>query len=223
MRMTIAIILSLLATLVCGFVIEAVHESAGEFLVAGKRRERRISNISGRFFTFFLAIIVFLCGLCAASAEPRIIWRSAPAENLEHADVALFARARTSIDCAAYVLTDFAIIDALAAAGARGAAVRVVIDGTMFAVLRADGEQRLRDLAGKPGVQVRVKLTRPQTIMHFKACAIDAATLRTGSANFSASGLKLQDNDALEIEDPAIAQAFLRTFERIWSSAQVLK
>jgi phosphatidylserine/phosphatidylglycerophosphate/cardiolipin synthase-like enzyme len=46
-------------------------------------------------------------------------------------------------------------------------------------------------LAG--GVEVRVKAS--QDLMHFKSYVIDGALLRTGSANWSPTGLKRQDND----------------------------
>jgi hypothetical protein len=44
--------------------------------------------------------------------------------------------------------------------------------------------------------------------------------LRTGSGNFSRSGLASQDNDAIFITDPAVVDAFESNFERIWARAQ---
>ena len=52
----------------------------------------------------------------AGPARPAIEEASvhyAPAENLEHIDVGLIDRADTSVDMAAYVLTDWAVIQAL--------------------------------------------------------------------------------------------------------------
>ena len=43
--------------------------------------------------------------------------------------------------------------------------------------------------------------------MHLKSYQIDGRLLRTGAANFSASGLKRQDNDLIVIEGPAAAAA----------------
>jgi hypothetical protein len=51
--------------------------------------------------------------------------------------------------------------------------------------------------------------------------AIDGATRRTGSANFSTSGENAQDNDLIVIRDGrASADQFEAHFERMWSAAQ---
>ena len=49
--------------------------------------------------------------------------------------------------------------------------------------------------------------------MHLKSYQIDGKLLRTGAANFSASGLKRQDNDLIVIESPGAAASFKRNFE----------
>jgi phosphatidylserine/phosphatidylglycerophosphate/cardiolipin synthase-like enzyme len=46
--------------------------------------------------------------------------------------------------------------------------------------------------------------------------------LRTGAANFSASGLKRQDNDLVIIENPAAAAEFTRHFEAIFAQSEPL-
>jgi phosphatidylserine/phosphatidylglycerophosphate/cardiolipin synthase-like enzyme len=49
--------------------------------------------------------------------------------------------------------------------------------------------------------------------MHLKRYQIDGRLLRTGNANFSASGLKRQDNDLIVIESAGAAAAFKRAFD----------
>jgi hypothetical protein len=46
--------------------------------------------------------------------------------------------------------------------------------------------------------------------------------LRTGAANFSASGLKRQDNDLIVIESAGAAASFKRNFEARFASGEVL-
>jgi phosphatidylserine/phosphatidylglycerophosphate/cardiolipin synthase-like enzyme len=57
----------------------------------------------------------------------------APAENLEHIDIPPIDIARQEIDLAAYVVTDWTIIQALTRAANRGVTVRICLDGTQLA------------------------------------------------------------------------------------------
>jgi hypothetical protein len=57
-------------------------------------------------------------GQGAARADPAIHY--APIENLEHIDVALIDTAKREIDLAAYVLTDWPVIQALTRAASQG-------------------------------------------------------------------------------------------------------
>jgi phosphatidylserine/phosphatidylglycerophosphate/cardiolipin synthase-like enzyme len=56
--------------------------------------------------------------------------------------------------------------------------------------------------------------------MHLKAYAIDGKTSRTGSANFSSSGVNAQDNDLVVIRDATAAAQFEAHFARMWEAAQ---
>ena len=46
--------------------------------------------------------------------------------------------------------------------------------------------------------------------------------LRTGAANFSASGLKRQDNDLIVIESAEVAAAFMRAFDERFASGNAI-
>ena len=58
--------------------------------------------------------------------------------------------------------------------------------------------------------------------MHLKSYQIDGKLLRTGAANFSASGLKRQDNDLIVIESPGAATNFKRNFEARFAGGEAL-
>ena len=58
--------------------------------------------------SLFLALLTPPC-----CADPAPIIHYAPGENLEHVDVALIDRAQHEIDMAAYVLTDWPVMQAL--------------------------------------------------------------------------------------------------------------
>ena len=51
---------------------------------------------------------------------------------------------------------------------------------------------------------------------------IDGRLLRTGAANFSASGLKRQDNDLIIIESADAAAAFKRNFDAQFAKGETL-
>ena len=65
-----------------------------------------------------------------------------PPRNLERLDVALLRAARSKIDLAAYVLTDWPVIDALIDAHRRGVAIRIVLDPS-----QASDLDRLREVS----------------------------------------------------------------------------
>jgi phosphatidylserine/phosphatidylglycerophosphate/cardiolipin synthase-like enzyme len=117
-----------------------------------------------------------------------------PAETLEHIDVELIDSARHEIDFAAYVLTDWPVMQALIRAAERGAKVRIYLDASQLA--EREPAKVFQDLAQTRGVEIRVKREN-SALMHLKSYEIDGHLLRTGAANFSASGLKRQDNDLI--------------------------
>jgi phosphatidylserine/phosphatidylglycerophosphate/cardiolipin synthase-like enzyme len=129
----------------------------------------------------------------------------APEERLDRVDVSLIENAQTSIDIAAYVLSDWAIIDALNDAAARGVKVRVILDPRGHS-----------DVARIVGLDIRQK--RPGTLQHLKAFDIDGQILRTGSENFSHSA-PTQDNDLIVIRDQSAASKFEAHFASMWAAA----
>ncbi len=76
-------------------------------------------------------------------------------------------------------------------------------------------------LAETPGVEIRIK-HKSSAPMHLKTYQIDGKLLRTGAANFSASGLKRQDNDLIVIESAVAAASFKRNFDARFASGEAL-
>lgn len=163
------------------------------------------STHSARYLAFFGLALT----LAGAAGAGEIHQHYAPLENLERVDVALLATAQETIDLAGYVVTDRPVIDALVAAQERGVAVRLILDPS----------QR-HDLVRLAPLLDMARKKRRGAIMHLKSYAIDSRVLRTGSANFTASGLKQQNNDLLVIDDEAMAASFGREFERVWDAAE---
>ena len=63
----------------------------------------------------FLTAVLLLASLAPCRADPAPVIHYAPAENLEHIDVGLIDGAEHEIDLAAYVLTDWPVIQELEA------------------------------------------------------------------------------------------------------------
>lgn len=158
-----------------------------------------------------------LPGAGAAGGENHF----SPAENLERLDAGALGRAQRSVDIAMYAFTDQFLAERLRELAARGVKVRLYRDRSQY-----EQEQRTAAahddtcptdaLRGVANVEIRVKADRGRNIMHLKAYLVDGALLRDGSANWSPSGLKSQDNNARFTSDPAQVRAFQQQFEAMW-------
>ena len=168
------------------------HNGAAASLGSIARASQKLNAIALGQFRVSVTAVLFLTSLAPCGADPAPVIHYAPAENLERIDVGLIDRAEHEIDMAAYVLTDWPVMQALTRAADRGVAIRIYLDGTQLA--EREPAKVFNDLAETPGVEIRIK-HKTRDPMHLKSYQIDGRVLRTGAANFSASGLKRQDND----------------------------
>jgi phosphatidylserine/phosphatidylglycerophosphate/cardiolipin synthase-like enzyme len=136
-----------------------------------------------------------------------------PSTNLEEVDIALIERARRSIDVAMYTFTDRRIAEVLRHAAERGVHVRVYRDREQYEEELRKGSTVPSILAGSPNIEVRVK--RSNELMHEKSMLADSV-LRSGSANWSVSAARYQDNEVSVTTDPAMVAAFSREFRAMW-------
>jgi phosphatidylserine/phosphatidylglycerophosphate/cardiolipin synthase-like enzyme len=144
-----------------------------------------------------------------------------PAENLEQLDSATLGSAKHSVDIAMYAFTDQFLAERLRDLARAGVRVRLYRDRSQY-----EEEQRhaaehntvcpTDTLRAERNVEVRIKADRGRNIMHLKAYLVDGALLRDGSANWSPSGLKSQDNNAHLTNDAAQVRAFQQDFEAMW-------
>ncbi|MDQ6870026.1 MAG: phospholipase D-like domain-containing protein [Pseudomonadota bacterium] len=192
------------------------HNGAAASLGSIARASQKLNAIALSQFRVSLNAVLFLTSLAPCGADPAPIIHYAPAENLEHIDVALIDRAEREIDMAAYVLTDWPVMQALTRAADRGVAIRIYLDGTQLA--EREPAKAFNDLAETPGVEIRIK-RKNSDLMHLKSYQIDGRLVRTGAANFSASGLKRQDNDLIVIESAGAAASW--TLLKTWPSSSI--
>jgi phosphatidylserine/phosphatidylglycerophosphate/cardiolipin synthase-like enzyme len=132
-----------------------------------------------------------------------------PEDDLEKAFVEEVLKATNSIFIMAFALTDRAILDALKNRITSGVKVYVLLDLT----LSRQGSSLKTPLI-EAGATVRISSNNGR--MHHKVMVIDDNVVITGSANFSASALKVNDENIVIFACPPLARAFTREFTRCW-------
>ncbi len=171
-----------------------------------------------RFYVAAFTAVLILPVTTWGRSGTQVEIHYAPRENLESVDAQEIGRAELYIDMAAYVLSDPRIIEALIQAAERDVVIRLYLDKSEFVEHGAIRGGLVEALLAHPNVAARVK--GEGVLMHLKAYAVDGEVLRTGSGNFSRSGLASQDNDLILVIDQAVVDAFEANFEQIWARAQ---
>ena len=139
-----------------------------------------------------------------------------PGTNLEHSELDMLRLARASVDVAMYSFTDRELADELCQLARSGVRVRVYRDWSEYQQEMQRGQSVTPALLAA-GVHVKVKAGRD--LMHLKTYAIDGELLRTGSANWSPTGLKRQDNDIRYEANPELVRQFETHFAELWERA----
>ena len=125
---------------------------------------------------------------------------------------AFIATARTSVDVAIYQLDLEDVTGALLAAAQRGCRVRVVTDVDIL-----DDPKENPSFRQLQAARIEVVGGNPNAIMHDKFVVVDGAAVWTGSWNFTANDTYRYNNDAMQIQSPALAHNYTVTFEKMWA------
>jgi phosphatidylserine/phosphatidylglycerophosphate/cardiolipin synthase-like enzyme len=137
-----------------------------------------------------------------------------PWQNLEQVDYNAIAHSRCDhLDIAAYSFTDWELAQAVVLFAQSGRQVRIYRDYEQY---QEEGKRgsRVADMLRVPNISIRVK--HSSVLMHQKAWS-DGCILREGSANWSPSGEKSQDNTLTFLTDPPSVINFEHAFEAMWS------
>ena len=136
-------------------------------------------------------------------------------EDCEPLILRTVATARESIYVAAYAFTRTHIAEALVAAQARGADVRVKVD-----VRQADYPAAAAQLAylERHGIPVtRIALQGEYSAMHNKFMVVDRRFVVTGSYNFTTTASVSNWENVMGVDSPEIAARYIRAWEEIVS------
>lgn len=144
-----------------------------------------------------------------------------PWENLEQLDISELRKARQRVDVAMYSFTDRRLAEVINELATRQVEIRVYRDQEQFqdeerAAIRFGERSTTQLFRGRPTIRVRVKQGSVRDLMHEKAFCIDGRMLREGSANWSRSGLLVQDNNAHYSSDATDTARFEKAFEKMW-------
>lgn len=126
--------------------------------------------------------------------------------------------AASTVKLAIYTFTDENIQNALIDAAGRGVAVQVVADVGQSTTL-SEQVGVLTNLR-EGGVEVRTGEGYNGGILHHKFLVVDAATVLTGSFNYTRSANEANDENLVVLSDANLAGAYEDAFEDVWARAQ---
>jgi hypothetical protein len=145
-----------------------------------------------------------------------------PGENLEALDAAEILRKSNCdhLDIAMYSFTDWELAEAVSEFASQGHQVRIYRDHDQYAQEAKRNSRVITMFRSNRNISIRVKSS--SVLMHVKSWS-DGCVLRDGSANWSPSGEKQQDNTLTLTADPAAVVAFEAKFNQMWSRPDNLR
>ena len=147
-----------------------------------------------------------------AAPNARVESYFTPGDDVDRVVASRIDAARRTVHVAAYLFTNRRIAAALARAAKRGVAVELVADASQY---QSGGLPRLREL-DRAGV--RIWLRDGLAAFHHKVILVDAATpaatVVTGSFNFTQAAQERNAENLVVIDSREVAGRFLADFER---------
>ncbi|AEA33896.1 phospholipase D family protein [Hippea maritima] len=123
--------------------------------------------------------------------------------------------AKSSIDVAVYDFTSRPLAKAIIKAKARGVKVRILLDR------KANQNKYSKEtFLRNAGIDVRLAIPHVawdrEGLMHNKFAVIDGKVVITGSANWTASAFKINDENVIIINRVDIANVYEKEFKYLW-------
>ncbi len=149
--------------------------------------------------------------ICVNSKDTLDIYFSPVGNTLSDGILPVLTRAEHEILVSIFYLTNKEIIDALIDAKKRGVDVKIIYD----AVGANSMKEKVRLLRAN-GIAVKVENWGGKA--HEKNMTVDGKIFITGSANFSNSGIKKNDENLLIFKSPEIASFYRNYFLKLYNS-----
>jgi phosphatidylserine/phosphatidylglycerophosphate/cardiolipin synthase-like enzyme len=154
-----------------------------------------------------LLVVVLLAG----PAEPAPEVYFSPGGGIQPRLLRAINHTKATIDLAVFDLTAGELAGALLTARERGVVVRVVADAR-----QARGKHSEIPLLLGRGVKVRLLPEPRRGLMHHKFAIFDGRVVVTGSFNWTESAERLNFENAVVLDDPAVVQRFQGHFDQLF-------
>ncbi len=136
-------------------------------------------------------------------------------DAMNHAIIPAIDSADTTLDVAIFYLTSQPITDAILAASARGANIRVIMDAT-----GAGSQYSKHPQLCAAGIPVKIENWNGK--MHMKALLADGDNLIIGSQNFTGAGNDKNDENTLWLKGGAVSNGigsyYLAYYDALWNA-----
>ncbi len=146
--------------------------------------------------------------------SPNTVSNSAyfsPGDECRNALVNLCRNAQRSIDICVYTISDDRLSDAIIAAHQRSVAVRVISDNHK-------SEDAGSDIDYLISKDIPLRMDHSQYHMHHKFALFDHHWLANGSFNWTRSASKVNEENVVVSNDPALVRVFIQQFESLWKA-----
>lgn len=154
---------------------------------------------------FFLGLII---GMANLSSEIKAFFN----KDCEAALIKEISKAKKSLNIAVYSFTRFNIANAIVKSSKSGVKVKLLWDKTQL----DSSEYGPKILEILKGSEIEIVLIDKKSKMHHKFAIVDGETVITGSFNFTTSAAKYNDENLVVFQDKAVAEKFLKAWERIF-------
>jgi phosphatidylserine/phosphatidylglycerophosphate/cardiolipin synthase-like enzyme len=129
--------------------------------------------------------------------------------------ISVINSANSTLDIAIYSLTKDNIVQAIAAAEARGVTVRIITDKSES---ETDSQSQALDSLKADGIPI--KINSHSGLMHMKVTIADSSTVTTGSYNYTNEATYENDEVLVIIHNATVAQDFDTEFQNMWNYNQ---
>jgi mitochondrial cardiolipin hydrolase len=134
-----------------------------------------------------------------------------PGEDCRRAIIGLLERSRNTVEVCVFTITDDRLADALLGARRNGVSIRVITDN-------AKAEDLGSDVGRLEQAGIPVRVDRSPYHMHHKFAVFDAATLLTGSYNWTRGAAVDNEENLIVSNEPRLVSPYRSAFERLWAS-----